>query len=155
MRRIFLVCLLRAGFLALPLLCPPLLADTNGAVCRAEETFGDARAVVLRVPDGDTLVVDIPGYPPVAGRAISVRIAGCDTPEKRDPRPDLRERSRRARALTLHMAAPGSTVLLRNLRRDKYFRLLADVETVGGDDIATALIEHGLAKPYTGGRKEW
>ncbi|WP_223290417.1 thermonuclease family protein [Nitratidesulfovibrio sp. SRB-5] len=154
MRRTLLARMLRAGLLALPLLFPPLLADTGGFACRAGETFGDARAVVLRVPDGDTLVVDIPGYPPVAGRAISVRIAGCDTPEKRDPRAELRELSRRARELTLHMAAPGSTVTLRNLRRDKYFRLLADVEADGGD-IASALIERGLAKPYEGGRKEW
>ncbi|HEU6436740.1 MAG TPA: thermonuclease family protein [Nitratidesulfovibrio sp.] len=154
MHRTRLARMLRAGLLALPLLFPPLLADTGGFACRAGETFGDAQAVVLRVPDGDTLVVDIPGYPPVAGRAISVRIAGCDTPEKRDTRAELRELSRRARELTLHMAAPGSTVTLRNLRRDKYFRLLADVEADGGD-IATALIERGLAKPYEGGRKEW
>lgn len=43
---------------------------------------------------------------------------------------------------------------LRNLRRDKYFRLLADVEADSGD-IASALIERGLAKPYEGGRKQW
>jgi len=41
----------------------------------------------------DTLVVDIPGDTPVAGRAICVRIAGCDTPEKRYPRRELRELS--------------------------------------------------------------
>lgn len=154
MRAITLCCIACALVLGPPAISPPGWTGGGGLWCHAQETFGDARAVVLRVPDGDTLVVDIPGYPPVAGRGISVRISGCDTPEKRDPRAETRELARRARELTARMAAPGSTVLLRNLRRDKYFRLLADVEAEGAD-IATTLIERGLAKPYAGGRKAW
>lgn len=131
MRSTVPVHILRAGLLPCP--CRARRCwRTRGACCRAEETFGDARAGVLRVPDGDTLVVDTPGYPPVAGRVISVRIAGRDTPEKRDPRTKLRGLSRRARELSLRLAAPGRTVTLRNLRRDKDFRLLADNGEVGG-----------------------
>lgn len=98
--------------------------------------------------------MDIPGYPAIIGRGIGVRIAGCDTPERNDPRPTMRTLARRATERTRELASPGDTVQLRNLRRDKYFRLLADVQSHSGD-IATILISEGLARSYAGGRKVW
>ena len=112
----------------------------------------DVPAVVVRVIDGDSLVVNVPSFPPVVGHEISVRIAGCDTPELRDPRPEVRELAQRARALTAELAPAGSRVWLRDIRRDKYFRLLARVRTDSGD-IREALLRQGLAVPYDGGRK--
>ena len=120
----------------------------------AEQLFGDTPAVVRKVVDGDTLVVDIPDYPPLVGHAIGVRVAGCDTPEKRDSRPELQQRARSAHRRTKQLATPGTTIMLRNLRRDKYFRILADVETEKGD-LARILIDEGLALPYNGGTKQW
>lgn len=112
----------------------------------------DVRAVVVRVIDGDSLVVDIPSFPPIVGSKITVRIAGCDTPERRDRRPEIRELAQQAKALTARLAPVGSLVWLRDIRRDKYFRLLARVETVDGD-IGEALLRQGLAAPYDGGKK--
>lgn len=120
----------------------------------AEQLFGDTPAVVRKVVDGDTLVVDIPDYPPLVGRAIGVRVAGCDTPEKRDKRPEMQQLARTAQHRTQQLATPGATIMLRNLRRDKYFRILADVETEKGD-LARILIDEGLALPYNGGTKQW
>ena len=48
----------------------------------------------------------------------------------------------------------GEKVILYNLGRDKYFRLLASVK-VGGIDVAEYLIKKGLAKSYDGGAKVW
>lgn len=48
----------------------------------------------------------------------------------------------------------GEKVILYNLGRDKYFRLLASVK-VGNIDVAKYMIEKGLAKKYDGGRKQW
>lgn len=45
-------------------------------------------------------------------------------------------------------------VVLYDLGRDKYFRLLASVK-VGDIDIAEYMIERGLAKKYDGGKKVW
>ena len=112
----------------------------------------DVLAVVVRVIDGDSLVVDIPSFPPVIGSKITVRIAGCDTPELRDKRPEIKALAQSARAFTAGMAPPGSVVWLRDIRRDKYFRLLARVETECGD-IAGGLLELGFAVPYGGGKK--
>ena len=46
----------------------------------------------------------------------------------------------------------GQKVVLYNLGRDKYFRLLASVK-VGNIDVAEYLIKKGLAKSYDGGVK--
>ena len=112
----------------------------------------DVKAVVLRVSDGDSLLVDIPDFPPVAGRRIGIRVAGCDTPELTDSNSELRWRAYQAKNLTARLVPPGSQVTLRNIRRDKYFRLLCEVETPQGD-LATLLIESGFALPYHGGKR--
>ena len=46
----------------------------------------------------------------------------------------------------------GQKVVLYNLGRDKYFRLLASVK-VGNIDVAEYMIKKGLAKSYNGGFK--
>lgn len=48
----------------------------------------------------------------------------------------------------------GKKIVLYNLGRDKYFRLLASVK-VGNIDVAEYLIKKGLAKEYDGGSKVW
>ena len=48
----------------------------------------------------------------------------------------------------------GGKVILYNLGRDKYFRLLASVK-VDNVDVAEYLIKKGLAKSYDGGKKVW
>ena len=112
----------------------------------------DVPAVVVRVIDGDSLVVNVPSFPPIIGQEIAVRIAGCDTPELRDRRPEIQELARRAKAMTAELAPVGSRIWLHDIRRDKYFRLLARVRTDSGD-IGEALLRQGLAVPYSGGRK--
>ena len=52
------------------------------------------------------------------------------------------------------MLYSGEKVILYDLGRDKYFRLLASVK-VGDIDIAKYMIEQGLAKEYDGGKKVW
>ena len=66
----------------------------SGPVVAAGPDFGQAQAVVVRVCDGDTVVVDIPEYPPIIGKAIRVRLAGVNAPELRDPDPAVRRAAR-------------------------------------------------------------
>lgn len=139
---------------AVALACLSLFAS----VCIAESPPShpvDAVAEVISVYDGDTLTVHIVGWPRLVGENMPVRIAGIDTPELRDPRPDIRALAVKARD---HVAAicPSSAVAhLSNVRRGKYFRLVADVECEGVD-VGSTLLELELAKPYDGGKKaEW
>ena len=48
----------------------------------------------------------------------------------------------------------GNKIILYDLGRDKYFRLLASVK-VGNIDVAEYMIKKGLAKEYDGGKKVW
>lgn len=125
----------------------------------AEPVYHDTvAAVVDHVYDGDTVIVTVVSWPAVVS-PIQVRVAGIDTAEIHDKRPEIRAMGLLARDWVAAHLRPGDSVTLRNVRRDKYFRLLADVNVVvDGEtrDLATELIRRGLAKPYDGqGPKPW
>lgn len=123
-----------------PFLPTCLLAVFLAVSARADggRSYGNVDAVVVRVCDGDTVVVDIPEYPDVVGKDIRVRLAGVDAPELRDPDPKLRQAAWAARDAMAALLPPGSVVTLGNIRRDKYFRLDADI-TFAGRDVAASL----------------
>ncbi len=108
------------------------------AMAQNSRDYGSITAVVVRVCDGDTVVVDIPEYPDIIGKQIRVRLAGVDAPELRDKAPDVRLAAQRARDAMIALLPPGTAVTLSGLKRDKYFRLDAAI-AVGGRDVATAL----------------
>jgi micrococcal nuclease len=123
-----------------------------------EEIYGGPVPVnVLRVYDGDTFYVTVPGWPAIAGQDIAVRIYGIDTPEIRGSSPAEKVKAAAAK-LRLHNILFGTSgraveVQLIDLRRDKYFRLLASVRA-NGRDVAKVLLKEGHAKPYFGDTKE-
>lgn len=121
------------------------------AVLRAEErTYGDvAVSTVVDVHDGDTFRAMIAGWPPLVGDSIGVRIAGINTPEIRGTRGRERDLARKAQLFTQNRLQRAGTITLRNLRRDKYFRILADV-WVDSVSLGPELIRAGLAREYDG-----
>ena len=111
--------------------------------------YGSASVRALqRVVDGDTFLVSLWGWPSVVGDSILVRVAGIDTPELRGV--DSAQ-GRRAREYARVLLTRGP-ITLHGIRRDKYFRLLADIH-VGGVSVGEELIKAGLARPYAGGKK--
>ena len=108
------------------------------AMAQNSRDYGSITAVVGRVCDGDSVVVEIPEYPDIIGKQIRVRLAGVDAPELRDKAPDVRLAAQRARDAMIALLPPGTAVTLSGLKRDKYFRLDAAI-AVGGRDVATAL----------------
>jgi len=117
------------------------LAVCIGPAAAVGSDYGQAQGVVVRVCDGDTLVVDIPEYPDIIGKSIRVRLLGVDAPELRDRDPVVRAAAQAARRAMEALLPPGTAVTLTRIRRDKYFRLDAAV-SVDGRDAAAAL---GLA----------
>lgn len=78
-----------------------------------------------------------------------------------DEREEIRKISIQAKEELERLLYSGEKVVLYDLRRDKYFRLLASVK-VGDIDIAEYMtltvgrrLERGLAKKYEGGKKVW
>jgi micrococcal nuclease len=123
------------------------------ALC-ADHTYGSATVdSVLSVYDGDTFFALIKSWPPVAGERIGVRVYGIDTPEMKDHSPTVRALAYRAKALAVTILTKANRVELRDIRRDKYFRLLA-VVYCDSVSLADTLINSGLARPYDGGKKK-
>jgi endonuclease YncB( thermonuclease family) len=109
----------------------------------------DIRAVVAKVRDGDTLTVTVPGWHPAVA-TIGVRLAGIDTPELRDARPQIQALAELAREWTRSRCPVGATVILRDAYLGSLSRLSARVVTEDGVDLGQELVRRGLAKPWNG-----
>jgi endonuclease YncB( thermonuclease family) len=109
----------------------------------------DIRAVVAKVRDGDTLTVVVPEWHPAVA-TIGVRVAGIDTPELRDARPQVQALAELAREWTLSRCRVGSVVVLRDAYLGSLSRLSARVVTEDGVDLGEELVRRGLAKPWSG-----
>jgi micrococcal nuclease len=101
---------------------------------------------VVRVVDGDTIIVRGPG-----GRTEDVRLIGIDTPETVDPRRPVGCYGPEASAFTKHLAT-GRRVTLRYDRdlHDRYGRFLAYVLLAGPHPVFlnARLVELGYARTY-------
>ncbi len=107
---------------------------------------GGDRATVVRVVDGDTLVVKI------SGRDERVRLIGIDTPESVKPNTPVQCFALEASARTKALLPGGTPVRLERDAelRDHYNRLLAYVYRVAdGLFVNLALAREGFAQPYT------
>ena len=134
-------------------LCAAALAIFLTALPAAAETFpGPFPVRVVRVLDGDTVLVAVRLW---FAQTLTerVRIAGIDAPEggKGARCPAEAEAAERASQRLGELLAAGQ-VELWNVRRERYGRALARV-TVGGRDVAMAMISEGLARPYGGERR--
>ena len=119
----------------------------------AQKVYGDVEvSEVVRVYDGDTITVNIAGFPDIIGKKINIRINGIDTPEIRDKNQIIKEFAKYVRDYVRNFLKDSKKVFLYNMKRDKYFRIVADV-VVDNESLGVELIEKGFAKPYDGGKK--
>lgn len=101
---------------------------------------------VVSVFDGDTFRCDIDTWPKLFGWRIPIRIRGIDCPERRSKYQPIAERALLARDFTKTALINAKRIELIDVKRGKYFRLIADVN-IDGQDLASALLQHGLAVP--------
>ena len=124
---------------------------TISANAAEKKTYGNIIiSRLVNVYDGDTFRVDIDSYPPIVGKNISIRVYGIDTPEIRGTR--TRDLADLAKATAKAMLENAKIIELRDMRRGKYFRIIADV-WIDGKNMGQLLIQKGLAKPYFGGKR--
>lgn len=136
--------------LSIPALVAALtLASISDAAAGGDLVAGPVEARVLRVIDGDTLEAEARIWPGHLVR-VAIRIRGIDAPELRGGCAAEKAAARLARSALADLLA-GADVRLRNVGADKYFgRVVADVTTAGGDDLAGRLIGLAMARPYDG-----
>lgn len=124
-----------------------------GLVNAGEKTYGSATVdEVTSIYDGDTFRVNIKGWPDVVGHRIPIRVNGIDTPEMRGKCQSEKDQARLAKQFTVQALRSAKTIELRNIKRGKYFRLVADVYT-DGKSLAEGLINKQFAVRYDGGTK--
>jgi len=116
---------------------------------------GPIRAKIIRVIDGDTVVVRAHIW---LGQEIetTVRLFGIDAPELRGRCLAESDLALKARDFLADLLASGD-ILLRDIRFGKYAkRVVARMEAADGRDCASALIGIGLGRAYGGGkRRSW
>lgn len=135
-------------FLLIPLLLLPAIQARAGG-----KAYGDVVVTrVISVHDGDTFRCDVDPWQPIIGSRIAVRVNGVDTPEMNDTRPEIREKAIAAKQFVIGKLQSAKVIELRNVKRGKYFRIVADIY-VDGKSLAEMLLDAGLARPYDGGKK--
>jgi micrococcal nuclease len=117
------------------------------------ESYGDyQRAIYLQNYDGDTIRFNLPGYSPIAGKYIRVRMNGIDTTEIKGKCKKEKYETKQARDMVADILKGAEKITLRNMKRGKYFRIAADI-IVDGESLGGLLIEAGMAIKNNGGQK--
>lgn len=99
---------------------------------------------IISVFDGDTFRCDVDTWPKLFGYHIPIRIARIDCPERRSLSGKEKALAMEARLFTDTTLRNAKRIVLENVTRGKYFRLIADVK-VDGRDLASDLLDNGLA----------
>jgi endonuclease YncB( thermonuclease family) len=110
-------------------------------------------AEVLRVLDGDTFEARVRVWPGIE-ITTKVRLRSIDAPELRARCPDERSKAEASRDALRVLLAEGDVMVTR-VGLDKYGgRVLADAATRATPDIGSAMLAKGLARSYSGGKRE-
>lgn len=138
------------NLLPLALLCPLLaMAEPVGVVYKA---------VINRIIDGDTVVIQAPYLPKPLKPEIAVRIYGVDTPEKgfRAKCPEEDARGHAATDFTTAAIKAATKFQVSLLEWDKYGgRVLGDI-ILDGKSLRKMLIDQDMAREYFGdAKKPW
>ena len=119
-----------------------------------DKSFGNATVLeITSIYDGDTFRANIKGFPAVIGEHMSIRINGIDTPELRGKCDKEKQLARLAKQFTVGRLRAANSVVLKNIKRGKYFRLIADVY-LDGVNLGDQLIKQGHAVKYKGNTKQ-
>ena len=138
-------------FLALLLLVPALAFAQ-----KLPKNAATYEAQILRVSDGDTIVIAAPFLPQPLKPELAVRIYGVDTPEKghRAQCPAEAQRGEMASQYTKQLVQSGQRFQVTLYGWDKFGgRVLGDI-IVNGQSVRQGLIANGLAREYYGEAKQ-
>ena len=108
---------------------------------------------VTSIYDADTFRVNIKGWPPITGQRIPIRANGFDAPEIRGQCEQEKIGARKAKQLTVEALHNAEVIELRDPKRGKYFRIIADV-FIDGKSLRDMHLLAGTARPYSGGKRE-
>lgn len=111
---------------------------------------------ILRIIDGDTVVIGAPFLPSPLKQELAVRVYGVDTPEKswRGKCDYERELGEEASKFTKNMIETTTEHQIDLMKWDKFGgRVLGDI-LLDGQSLRQALIDNGYAREYFGEKKQ-
>jgi endonuclease YncB( thermonuclease family) len=135
------------GFLFLCLVLPVSAKTPQGVMYDAQ---------IVRVNDGDTVVIAAPFLPQPLKPELAVRIYGVDTPEKghRAQCPSEDQRGQAATVFTKNAVAKSLKRQVVLYGWDKFGgRVLGDI-VLDGQSLRSMLIQNGFAREYFGEAKQ-
>lgn len=107
---------------------------------------------VVSVYDGDTFKINLNCSLAVYCEKVPVRVLGVDCPEIKGKTEKEKQLAQKAKAFTKNFLDNGP-ISLTHCARDKYFRLLCQVNNARGQNLADELIKRDLGYSYDGGKK--
>jgi endonuclease YncB( thermonuclease family) len=113
-------------------------------------------AQIIRVSDGDTIVISAPFLPAPLKPELAVRIYGVDTPEKgfRGQCESEKQRGEAASQFTKQAVSASTQRQVVLYGWDKFGgRVLGDI-ILDGQSLRTSLIQNGFAREYFGDAKQ-
>lgn len=133
---------------------PPAPAGIERQSDNANRTSaGRHPAEILKVIDGDTFEARVNIWPGV-DVTTRVRLRGIDAPELKARCDEEYAKALEARGTLGRLLAEGGVAISR-VAIDKYGgRVVADASSYKTGDIAQTLLEAGMARRYSGGRRE-
>lgn len=121
--------------------------------CSASEDYGPYRATVVRVIDGDSVVLDVHIWPGLT-QQINLRLAGINTPELRAKNACEKKEAERVKAFVEGALQPGLVVAITDVELGKFAgRALGRIH-VHGHDLGQHMIHRGYAREYDGGARD-
>ena len=130
-----------------------ILLAQNSNIAYAKQNFGNYEgAIYVKNYDGDTITFNLPDLHPIIGNKIAIRINGIDTPEIRGKCDKEKYNAKQAKGMVEEFLKDAERIDLKNMKRGKYFRIVADVYA-DGENLADVLIDTGMAVRYDGGKK--
>lgn len=136
------------------LLLVPALVFAQKAPKQPQGVTYDAQ--IIRVSDGDTIVISAPFLPAPLKPELAVRIYGVDTPEKgwRAQCPTEAQRGEAASVFTKNAVAAANKRQVILYGWDKFGgRVLGDI-ILNGQSLRQGLIANGFAREYYGDAKQ-
>jgi len=143
MKRLFTLLII---FTTILIQAEPLKGKDYGAVTVTE---------VTSIHSGNIFTVNIKNYPELIGSHITILINGIDIPEIKGKCQKEIDLAHEAKQYTVSMLSEAKTIELRNMKRGKEFRIIADVYA-DGKSLAEELMKNKLGV-YNDGvkQKDW
>ena len=107
----------------------------------------------VRNYDADAITVNIPGTHPLLGKKAQVRVFGIDTPEIRTKDKCEKKLAREGKQVVRKMLKNAKVIHLINVKKGKYFRILADV-LIDGVSLSKYLLKNKYGYKYLGKKRK-